>query len=110
KRKRKVENTNHVLHQSTFKKPSWSYFHLSLIMPSIPNYKSPVEAESPSIDPITILSLLQSPLSSFLGTHGASITIDILKIVSRDVWIRVPRQDASAIEAALSNWVGWTAG
>jgi ribonuclease P/MRP protein subunit POP8 len=43
---------------------------------------------------------------------GTSISIDILKIENDsasappEVWIRVPRDDAAAVFAALSSWVG----
>lgn len=37
---------------------------------------------------------------------GAAIPVDILKTTGRDVWIRVPRQDAKGVQAALSSWVG----
>lgn len=111
KRKRKADRTHHILHQATFKKPFWSYFHLALMTPSTTAFqKNTSNSGIESIDPVTTLSLLQPPLSSFLGLHGSSISIDVLKTCGRDVWIRVPRQDAATVEAALSNWVGWAAG
>lgn len=78
------------------------------------------------LDPITARTYLTSALNQFLGLMGSSIGIDVLKIIdsgvsrtqaegqsqSRDhktepfLWIRVPRDDAPAVVAALSSWVG----
>ena len=37
---------------------------------------------------------------------GAAVPIDILKTEGRSVWIRVPRQDARGVRAALTSWAG----
>ncbi|KAF1945277.1 hypothetical protein EJ02DRAFT_52044 [Clathrospora elynae] len=131
KRKRKA-NEPHILHQATFRKTSWSYLHLCLLTPgtatlplssSAPN--PPSSATSPTtpvpnlapnainsaeivkdISPLLTSTLLTSPLHSYLGQTGAAIPIDILKTRSRDVWIRIPRQDVRAFRASLSGWVG----
>ncbi|KAH7073699.1 hypothetical protein BKA63DRAFT_604030 [Paraphoma chrysanthemicola] len=110
KRKRKDEKP-HILHQSTFRRPEWTYLHLTLITPSLTTTSKPTTATdtapSPTaLDPLTVSPLLTQPLSQYLGTTGAAVPIDILKTGGRDVWIRVPRQDARALRASLSSWVG----
>ncbi|RJE20017.1 hypothetical protein PHISCL_07646 [Aspergillus sclerotialis] len=65
-----------------------------------------------ALDDLTARTFLTSALSQFLGLTGTAIPIDILKISEgqpqnqNTVWIRVPREDASAVVAALSSWVG----
>lgn len=41
-----------------------------------------------------------------MGMTGTAIPVDFLKIEERDVWIRVPREDASKVVGALSQWAG----
>ncbi|OAX83005.1 hypothetical protein ACJ72_02636 [Emergomyces africanus] len=88
----------------TSRKPPWSYLKLQLI--TQPNLSS-----STPIDELTARTYLTSALSQFLGISGTSISIDILKIESvpplqNIVWIRVPRDDAAAVVAAVSSWIG----
>ncbi|CAO2648229.1 Nn.00g074960.m01.CDS01 [Neocucurbitaria sp. VM-36] len=122
KRKRTDTEKPHILHQSTFRKPTWSYFHLRLITPGTasasiqpqpqPPLPSSTTPQIPStstisdIDPLTTSTLLSHPLTQHLGTTGSAIPIDMLKTRHRDVWVRVPRQDARAFRAGLSAWVG----
>ncbi|USP80458.1 hypothetical protein yc1106_07732 [Curvularia clavata] len=96
------EKEPHILHQSTFRKLPWSYFHLTLTSASA----STTPRSAPDLSPLLISPLLTSALRAYLGTMGAAIPIDILKTAGRDVWIRVPRQDARGVQAALSSWVG----
>ncbi|KAH7089733.1 hypothetical protein FB567DRAFT_627035 [Paraphoma chrysanthemicola] len=111
KRKRKDEKP-HILHQSTFRRQTWTYLHLTLITPSLttsttkPTTTTAITSTPPTLDPLTISPLLTQPLAQYLGTTGAATPIDILKTAGRDVWIRVPRQDARALRASLSTWVG----
>jgi ribonuclease P/MRP protein subunit POP8 len=73
------------------------------------------------LDALTARTHLTAALSQFLGLAGTAISVDILKIEStplkrRDadhdgrggvyLWIRVPREDASAVVAAVSSWIG----
>ncbi|KAH7371959.1 hypothetical protein BKA66DRAFT_384893, partial [Pyrenochaeta sp. MPI-SDFR-AT-0127] len=126
KRKRKDKESPHILHQCTFRKPSWTYLRLCLVTPgtaslaptsstaqsstaTTPTDKpAPIQAErsTSNIDPLTVATLLSHPLSSYLGTTGAAIPIDILKTSGREVWVRIPRQDARGFRASLSGWVG----
>jgi ribonuclease P/MRP protein subunit POP8 len=32
--------------------------------------------------------------------------VDILKLNGKELWVRVPREDATAVHVALSGWVG----
>lgn len=154
-KKRKRKEKPHILYSATFRKLSWSYFHLELVTPgtaaTIPTSTStstlastststvtrtnentnvpadaaisstssiaapPLRAGDPyngeeiayeDIDVLTVSTLLQPPLKSFLGLTGSSIPIDILKTEGREVWIRIPRLDARAFRAALSGWTG----
>ncbi|RMJ28377.1 hypothetical protein PHISP_00764 [Aspergillus sp. HF37] len=94
--------------QFTSRNPSWTYLKLQLI-------NQPNTSSTTTLDALTARTLLTSALSQFLGLTGTAIPIDILKISSsespspqdqRVVWIRVPREDASAVVAALSSWIG----
>ena len=105
-RKRKPSKAT-VSSQFTIRKPPWSYLHLSLVTPSTlraAGEEPTGTAASP--DAITVHMLLQSALRQFLGLHGTAIPINIFKIQKQDVWIRVPREDSSALMAALGGWIG----
>ena len=88
----------------TIRNPPFTYLHLTLLNPTFlvpifkPNY--------PPIDILTARAHLTSALSQFLGITGTAIPIDFLKIEGRDVWIRIPREDAAAFVGALSQWFG----
>jgi ribonuclease P/MRP protein subunit POP8 len=43
-------------------------------------------------------------LSQYLGLTGAAVPIDILKVTNPHFWIRVPKEDASAVVAAVGQW------
>ncbi|PSN60306.1 hypothetical protein BS50DRAFT_681796 [Corynespora cassiicola Philippines] len=114
KRKRKdATGPSHVLFQTAFRAHEWTYFHLSLTTPSTSTLPLSSAAPTPttndpppSLDETTISSLLSPPLIQYLGLMGASIAIDILKVAGREVWVRVPRQDAKAVRASLAGWIG----
>ncbi|KGO68785.1 hypothetical protein PITC_076670 [Penicillium italicum] len=90
----------------TSRNPPWTYLKLKLV-------SQPGSAPQ-SLDPLSARTYLSSALSQFLGLTGTAIPIDILKIenVSSSatkyniVWIRVPREDASALVNAVSSWIG----
>lgn len=86
----------------TVRNPPFTYLHLVLLSSSNP---LPI-SNSPPIDILTARAHLTSALSQFLGITGTAIPIDFLKHEGRDVWIRVPREDAAAVVGALSQWVG----
>lgn len=76
--------------------------------------QSPSNPSSP-LDLLTARTYLTSALSQHLGLVGTSIPVDFLKLDldhdhhqrNRDyIWIRVPRDDATALATALSSWVG----
>ncbi len=58
------------------------------------------------LDAITARTNLSAALHQFLGLTGTAIAIDILHVKDNDVWVRVPREDASAVVAAVGGWVG----
>lgn len=108
KRKRKEKET-HILHQTTFRKPTWSYLHLALVTPgtaSQPLSASAAELVSRDIDALTVSTLLLQPLTAYLGITGSAVPIDILHAQGRNAYIRIPRQDARAFRAGLSGWIG----
>lgn len=85
--------------QQVLSDPRWSYFRLSIL-------PSAASTHYQRLDATTVrLSLLQA-LSTYLGDHGASISIDILQIEhgpqSCDVIVRIPHQDRTAFAAAVS--------
>ena len=46
-------------------------------------------------------------MRSYLGTTGAAIPIDLLKVEHGcGVYVRFPRQDARPLRAGVSSWVG----
>ncbi|EZF22796.1 hypothetical protein H112_04300 [Trichophyton rubrum D6] len=68
-------------------------------------------------DPLTAKTYLTAALSQYLGLSGTAIPVDILKLGSRlgqpdgkSVWIRVPYEDAAAVTAAMSSWIGADSG
>ncbi|KAH6642553.1 hypothetical protein C7974DRAFT_104383 [Boeremia exigua] len=108
KRKRKEKET-HILHQTTFRKPTWSYFHLALVTPGTAAQPPSASAASPDprdIDTLTVSALLLHPLTAYLGVTGSAVPIDILHTQGRSAFVRIPRQDARAFRAGLSGWIG----
>lgn len=113
KSKRRKTSKPSVLASFTIRNPTWSYIHLTHLSSSsqIPlsetnNSHDQFISTSPSIDAITARLQLQASLQQFLGLHGTAIPIDVLKIEGRQVWIRVPREDVSAVVTAVGGWVG----
>ncbi|KXG49778.1 uncharacterized protein PGRI_057460 [Penicillium griseofulvum] len=89
----------------TSRNPPWTYLKLKLVL-------QPGSVPQP-LDPLSARTYLSSALSQFLGLTGTAIPIDILKIENASpstkhniVWIRVPREDASAVVSAVSSWIG----
>ncbi len=101
--KRKKATSSSTLTQYTLRSPPWTYLHLSVqTTPS-----KPINPSSPAaLDAITARTFLTAALQQFLGLTGTAIPIDLLKIEGHDVWIRVPREDGSAVVAALGGWTG----
>lgn len=95
----KISKTSksHELASRTIKTPAFSYAWLELI--SDPRNEA-------SLDNLTVRSYLTAAFSQFLGLTGSSISVDILKVEDRECWIRVPREDLSAVLAALGGWMG----
>ena len=81
----------------TIKTPPFSYACLELISESTTAIK---------LDEITVRSHITAALTQFLGLSGSAISIDILKAEGKECWIRVPREDLSAVLAAVGGWVG----
>ncbi|GKZ33647.1 hypothetical protein AbraIFM66950_003673 [Aspergillus brasiliensis] len=117
-------NTPKTIH-FTSRTPTWTYLKLQLIT------NPPTSTSSTPLDPLTARTYFSAALSQFLGLTGTSIPIDILKISSASssssssqggkttgglggsgstVWTRVPRDDAAAVVAALSSWIGGNTG
>ena len=62
------------------------------------------------LDTITARTYLTSALSQYLGLTGTAIPIDILKVTDQDFWVRVPKEDASAVVAAVGQWANASVG
>jgi len=97
KRKLPKATKSHEITSRTIKTPAFSYACLEII--SDPSGKVP-------LDNLTVRSYITSALTQFLGLTGSAISVDILKVEPRECWIRVPRQDVSAVVAAVGGWVG----
>src|SRR5437764_9878716 len=62
------------------------------------------------LDTITARTYLTSALSQYLGLTGTAIPIDILKVADQNFWVRVPKEDASAVIAAVGQWTNASVG
>jgi ribonuclease P/MRP protein subunit POP8 len=62
------------------------------------------------LDAITARTYLTSALSQYLGLTGTAIPIDILKVTDQDIWVRVPKEDARAVIAAIGQWANASVG
>ncbi|RAK83679.1 hypothetical protein BO79DRAFT_277485 [Aspergillus costaricaensis CBS 115574] len=105
--KRKSDSSTPKTIHFTSRTPTWTYLKLQLI-----NNPPTSSTTSTPLDPLTARTYLSAALSQFLGLTGTSIPIDILKISPPSpstVWTRVPRDDAAAVVAALSSWIGGSA-
>lgn len=79
----------------TLTSPPWSYIHLQHHNPS-----------PSTLDALTAHLQIVSALHQFLGLHGAAVPVDVLKLQSDEVWIRVPAADCKGVVAAVGGWVG----
>lgn len=86
-----------VHHTATLRKPQWTYFHLAALSFS---------TTLPALDILTFRQNFTSALTQFLGLTGSAIDVDIMKFEGSEAWIRVHRDDASAVHEAISGWVG----
>jgi ribonuclease P/MRP protein subunit POP8 len=93
------QNGSPVQKEVTFTLRATPYTYLQLSVKTItqPLGRAPLDA-------ITARTYLTAALSQYLGLTGTAISIDILKVTDQDFWIRVPRQDASAVVAAVCQW------
>jgi ribonuclease P/MRP protein subunit POP8 len=80
----------------TFRHPPYAYIYLIA--------KSLSTNTQVDLDTVTAQLYLRSALSQFLGLTGTAIQLDLMKVQGRDIWLRVARQDASSVVAALSQW------
>jgi len=95
--KRSRPNASATPHTNTLRHPQWSYFHLSMFT---------LNSGQPSMDAISARQSLNSALTRFLGLTGSSISLDIIKLEGRELWVRVPRDDGKAFHEAISAWIG----
>jgi ribonuclease P/MRP protein subunit POP8 len=112
KKRSKPHFKGHEIQSRTIKTPPWTYIHLNLIS------SDDVSSSQQSLDLLTARSYLTSALAQFLGLSGSAIPIDFLKLeddktgIMGDVWVRVPREDAGVVLAAVGGWsngngTGW---
>ena len=93
---RKQTHKGHEHKAITITAPPFSYIHLELQSSS---------SKKPQLDDLTAKSYITSALTQLLGITGSAMSIDILKTEDKDVWIRVMREDASAVVAAMGGWI-----
>lgn len=91
----KRARTGHEITARAIKTPAFSYVCLELMSDG---------AAPPALDDLSVKSYLTSGLSQFLGLTGSAISVDILKVEDKACWIRVPREDLSAVLAATGQW------
>lgn len=80
----------------TFRHPPYAYIYLIA--------KSLSTTTQVDLDTVTAQVYLRSALSQFLGLTGTAIQLDLMKVQGREIWLRVARQDASSVIAAVSQW------
>jgi ribonuclease P/MRP protein subunit POP8 len=97
KRRLPKATKSHEITSRTIKSPAFSYACLELI--SDPPSRVP-------LDDLTVRSYLTTAFTQFLGLTGSAISVDILKVEPKECWIRVPREDLSAVLAAVGGWIG----
>lgn len=97
KRKKKKVPKGQQITTRTIKTPPFSYVCLEII---------PHPPKELHLDALTVRTYLTSALTQFLGLTGAAISVDILKVDGTICWIRVPREDLSAVVAATGGWIG----
>ncbi|KAL1582593.1 hypothetical protein WHR41_08558 [Cladosporium halotolerans] len=97
--KRPASQTPQKASTLTLSSPSHAYIHLTHLAPSQDSLPS-------DLDTLTAHHHLTTSLHQFLGVHGAAVPIDVLKLSGRDVWVRVPAADRSAVVAAAGGWIG----
>jgi ribonuclease P/MRP protein subunit POP8 len=91
KAKEKYSETTFTLHGTPY-----TYLHLGINQIST--------KASQQLDEVTAQFYLRSALSQFLGLTGTAIQLDLLKVEGIDIWLRVAKEDASAVVAAVSQW------
>ena len=114
KKRSKPQSKGHELQSRTIKTPPWTYIHLNLIT------SGPMSASQQPLDLLTSRAYLTNALTQFLGVSGSAISVDFLKLEEGDekagnlgrVWMRVPREDAGVVLAAVGGWsngngIGW---
>lgn len=82
----------------TLTSPPWSYIHLQ-------HHQTPQNTSS-GLDALTAHLQITSALHQLLGLHGAAVPVDVIKLQSDEVWIRVPAADCKGVIAAVGGWVG----
>lgn len=95
--KPKQNPKSHELLNLTIKSPPFSYAHLEV--------RRDEPGHSPT-DTLQFKSYLTAALTQFLGSTGAAISVDILKVDNDECWVRVPRPDLGAFAAAITAWPG----
>lgn len=93
------QHRGHEITSKTIKAPAFSYICLQLISD---------QAKPPELDVLSVRSYITAALTQFLGLTGSAISVDILKVDTKECWIRVPREDLSPIVAAMGGWIGGT--
>lgn len=91
----KRSRTGQEITARAIKTPAFSYACLELMSDG---------AAPPALDDLSVRSYLTSGLSQFLGLTGSAISVDILKVEDKECWVRVPREDLSAVLAATGQW------
>ncbi|KAI9807277.1 MAG: hypothetical protein M1833_000020 [Piccolia ochrophora] len=99
KRTKPKPTTTHPTTSITIRDPSWSYLNLELTT------TSPTPTPTP-LDDLTTRTHLTAALTQHLGLSGTAIPVDILKTSGRECWLRVPREDLTAVVAAVGGWIG----
>jgi len=107
KKRKKKASKNNTIAQFTLRNPDWAYLHLALItQESLNTSEIKNENNSNNVDELTVYMHIQSALKQYLGLQGTAIPFDILKTKENQVWISVPREDISAMMAAVGGWIG----
>lgn len=100
-KKPRLEKSHDIL-TCTVKAPQFSYAHMELVTEDT--------TKTLDLDNLQVKSYCTAALRQFLGLTGMGMSMDILKVESRECWVRVPRQDLGSFAAAITAWRGTTEG
>jgi len=103
------ESSAHDIFNCTISKPAHAYAQLELVTAEVISVSSPRSnhpAAEVELDALQVRSHCTAALKQYLGLTGVAIPIDVLKVLGRECWVRVPREDLPAFTTSITAWSG----